>query len=276
MTTFLRLTTLVVGVIAFTGCEVIDVTAQASRARGSFERTLSVNGPVDLSVRTGSGDIQIRVGTTDRVQLTGRISAGTSRDSDETPAERVRLIEAAPPVVQEGNVIRIGDTQGDERYNNVSISYELVVPPNTQIAARTGSGDQMIGSVDGAIRAQTGSGDIHIERAGGSLSAQTGSGNIRAASVGGDIRAQTGSGDVEVTQIARGDVEVSTGSGDVVLQLPADAAYTLDARTGSGSISTSQPLTVQGRMRRNHVQGSVRGGGSMVRVKTGSGSVDIR
>ena len=134
----------------------------------------------------------------------------------------------------------------------------------------------MIGSVDGAIRAQTGSGDIRIERTGGSLSAQTGSGDIRAASVGGEVRAQTGSGDVEVTQTARGDVQVSTGSGDVVLNLPADAAYTLDARTGSGSISTSQPVTVQGQMRRNHVQGTVRGGGNMVRVKTGSGSVDIR
>ncbi len=276
MKTFLRLTTLMACVTALAGCDVISVAAQAARARGSFERTLTVKGPVDLSVRTGSGDIQIRVGTVDRVQLTGRISAGPSRDIDETPAERVRVIEGAPPVVQEGNVIRIGDTQGDRRYNNVSISYELVVPPNTQIEARTGSGDQMIGSVDGAIRAQTGSGDIRIERTGGSLSAQTGSGNIRAASVGGEVRAQTGSGDVEVTQSTRGDVVVSTGSGDVILNLPADAAYTLDARTGSGSISTSQPITVQGQIRRNHIQGTVRGGGNMVRVKTGSGSVDIR
>ena len=276
MKRFLRLTTLMACVTALAGCDVISVAAQAARVRGSFERTLTVSGPVDLSVRTGSGDIQIRVGTVDRVQLTGRISAGPSSDSDQTPAERVRFIETTPPVVQEGNVIRIGDTQGDRRYNNVSISYELVVPPNTQIEARTGSGDQMIGSVDGAIRAQTGSGDIRIERTGGSLSAQTGSGDIRAASVGGEVRAQTGSGDVEVTQTARGDVQVSTGSGDVVLNLPADAAYTLDARTGSGSISTSQPVTVQGQMRRNHVQGTVRGGGNMVRVKTGSGSVDIR
>ena len=276
MNRFLRLTTLMACVTALAGCDVIGVAAQAARARGSFERTLTVSGPVDLSVRTGSGDIQIRVGTTDRVQLTGRISAGPSRDSAEAPAERVRFIETTPPVVQEGNVIRIGETQGDQRYNNVSISYELVVPPNTQIEARTGSGDQMIGSVDGAIRAQTGSGDIRIERTGGSLSAQTGSGDISAASVGGEVRAQTGSGDVEVTQTARGDVVVSTGSGDVVLKLPADAAYTLDARTGSGSISTSQPITVQGQMRRNHVQGTVRGGGNTVRVKTGSGSVDIR
>jgi hypothetical protein len=62
----------------------------------------------------------------------------------------------------------------------------------------------------------------------------------------------------------------------VTLSLPPDAAYTLEARTGSGSISTSQPLTVQGRVRRNHVTGTVRGGGNNILVRTGSGSIDIR
>jgi DUF4097 and DUF4098 domain-containing protein YvlB len=74
----------------------------------------------------------------------------------------------------------------------------------------------------------------------------------------------------------RADVSVQTGSGDVMLRLPGDAAYTLDASTGSGSINTSQPITVQGRLRRNRVEGTVRGGGNAVRVRTGSGSIEIR
>jgi len=262
--------------IALTGCVGIDISAQSERARGSFERTLTVSGPVDLSVRTGSGDIQIRTGSSDRVQILGRISASHSWNSAESPADRVRRIESVPPIEQDGNVISIGNTRGDDLYNNASISYELVVPANTQVNASTGSGDQLIGSVDGAVRARTGSGDIRIERTGGSLNAQTGSGSIRVASVGGEIRAQTGSGDVEVTQIGRADVNVQTGSGDVTLSLPSNAAYTLDASTGSGSINTAQPITMQGRLRRNHVQGTVRGGGNAVRVKTGSGSIDIR
>ena len=126
------------------------------------------------------------------------------------------------------------------------------------------------------MRAQTGSGNIRIERAGGSLHAQTGSGNIDADSVGGEVRAQTGSGSVQVRQIVKADVNVQTGSGSVTLSLPADAAYTLDARTGSGSISTAQPLTVQGRLGRNHLTGTVGGGGNNIRIRTGSGSIDIR
>ena len=271
-----RLASLGMCFVALSGCDVVHIAAQqAERARGSFERTLTVKGPVELGVRTGSGSISIKTGGGDRVQIVGRVSAGSWRDGLD-PAERVRRVEAAPPITQTGNIIRIGDTQDDPLYRNVTISYELIVPANTQINAQSGSGSQEIGNVDGAVRAQTGSGSIRIERAGGSLHAQTGSGNIQADSVGGEVRAQTGSGSVQVRQITRGDVSVQTGSGSVTLSLPADAAYTLDARTGSGSISTAQPLTVQGRVGRNHLTGTVRGGGNNVHVRTGSGSIDIR
>ena len=266
---------LIVCFVALTGCDVVQIAAQSTQARGMFERTLTVNGPTELSVRTGSGSIQIRTGAGDRVQIIGRVSAGSRRDGLD-PAERVRKVEAAPPIVQTGNIIRIGETNDDPTYRNVAISYELVVPANTRVNSQTGSGNQTIGSVDGAVRAQTGSGSIRVERAGGSLHAQTGSGNIQADSVGGEVRAQTGSGSVEVKQVARADVSVQTGSGSVTLNLPPDAAYTLNAQTGSGSISTSQPLTVQGRVRRNHVTGTVRGGGNTVNVRTGSGSIAIR
>ena len=275
MMTAWRFASLAVCFVALAGCDVVQVVAQSERARGMFERTLTVDGPVELSVRTGSGSIDIRTGTGNLVQITGRVSAGGSRDGIDA-TERVRRVEAAPPIAQTGNIIRIGDTNDDPAYRNVAISYELLVPANTRVNSQTGSGSQTIGSVDGAVRAQTGSGSIRIERAGGSLHAQTGSGNIQADSVGGEVRAQTGSGSVEVRQIARADVTVQTGSGSVTLNLPPDAAYTLNAQTGSGSISTSQPLTVQGTVKRNHVTGTVRGGGNTVEVRTGSGSIAIR
>jgi hypothetical protein len=274
MTAVWRFASLTASIIAVAGCDVAHIAAQSERARGTFERTLTVTTPVELNVRTGSGSIQIRTGAVDRVQIIGKISAGWSRDGLDA-AERVRKVESAPPIAQAGNVIRIGDTNDDPIYRNVAISYELVVPANTRINSQTGSGSQTIGSVDGPVRAQTGSGSIRIERAGGSLYAQTGSGQIEADSVGGDVHAQTGSGSVQVRQTARGDVDVQTGSGSVTLSLPEDAAYNLNAQTGSGSISTTQPVTMQGQMRRNHVMGTVRGGGNNVHVRTGSGSITI-
>jgi Toastrack DUF4097 len=255
-------------------CAGIDLSTSAqARPEGRFERTLSVDGPVDLSVRTGSGDVDIRVGTADRVQVVGRITA--SRRSGENVVEDIRQIEKTPPIEQAGNVIRIGNTNNDPRYREISISYELLVPPNSQINSQTGSGDQRIGRVNGTVRAQTGSGDIQIDGAGGGLDAHTGSGDIRVDAVGGTVKAQTGSGDVDVVQIQKADVAVQTGSGDVRLRLPADAAFTLRARTGSGSIDTNHPLQAEGRQR-NRLEGVVRGGGNRVDVTTGSGSIEIR
>lgn len=281
MTAAWQFASLAVCFVALSGCDVVHMAAQSAqseRARGMFERTLTVNGPVELAVRTGAGSVQIRTGESDRVEVVGRVSAGSWRDGLDA-AERVRKVEAAPPITQNGNVIRIGDTNNDPLYRNVSISYELAVPANAQIQSQTGSGSQTIGRVDGNVRAQTGSGSIRIERTGGSLHAQTGSGDIEADSVAGEIRAQTGSGSVDIRQTARGDINVQTGSGSVSLSLPPDAAYTLDAQTGSGSIATPQPfapLANEGRARRNHVRGTVRGGGNTVHVRTGSGSIAIR
>src|SRR5262245_14166490 len=101
MTTAVRFVSLAVCFVALAGCDIVRVVAQSERAHGSFERTLTVDGPVDLSVRSGSGGIQIRTGSSDRVQVTGKLSAGSSRDGLD-PAERVRKVEAAPPITQEG------------------------------------------------------------------------------------------------------------------------------------------------------------------------------
>lgn len=257
-------------------CGGIDLSTSAQeRPQGRFERTLTVSGPVDLNVRTGSGDVDIRIGANDRVQVIGRITA-SRRLLGENAVERIRQIETAPPIQQTGNAIRIGDTNNDPRYRDVSISYELIVPASTQVISQTGSGDQRIGRVNGAVRAQTGSGDIHIEGTGGGLDARTGSGDIQVNAVSGAIKAQAGSGDIQVSQIRKADVDVQTGSGDVRLSLPADAAFTLTARTGSGSIDTTHPVQVEGRRRRNRLEGVVRGGGNRVDITTGSGSIDIR
>ena len=90
MTAAVRFVSLAVCFVALAGCDIAHLVAQSERARGSFERTLTVDGPVDLSVRSGSGGIQIRIGTGDRVQVIGKVSAGSSRDGLD-PAERVRL-----------------------------------------------------------------------------------------------------------------------------------------------------------------------------------------
>ena len=57
--------------------------------------------------------------------------------------------------------------------------------------------------------------------------------------------------------------------------MPQDAAFDLNAHTGSGSITLNHPVTVEGSIGRKEVRGKVRGGGVPIDVQTGSGSIRI-
>ena len=109
------------------------VPASAS-AEGSFQRTLSVTGPVNLDVSTGSGSIQIHTGSANQVEVTGHIKATDWFGSN--GEEKVKRIEQNPPIQQSGNSIRIGHLDDPELQHNISISYEVIVPAQTELRAQ--------------------------------------------------------------------------------------------------------------------------------------------
>ncbi len=298
-------------------------------SQASFQRTLQVTGPVSIDLNTGSGTVNVRTDGSGQVQITGHVKATSwfGGDSD----KQVKSITDNPPIQQSGNDIHIGNSGSSELFHDVSISYDLVVPPNTHLHSHTGSGDQNIQGLRGAveaesgsgelnisdigdtIRASTGSGDIRIQRIKGNVRAKAGSGSIHAAEIAGGFEGHTGSGHIELDQSAPGAVRaetgsggmelrgvngsleatagsgtisadgnptgswnVRTGSGAVRLKLVSSAAFDIDAHTSSGSISVSQPVTVQGSIGHKELRGKVHGGGVPVEVRTGSGNIQIQ
>lgn len=296
-------------------------------SEGTFHRSLDVNGTVDIDLTTGSGNVKVRAGANGKVEITGHIRASGWFDSAQ---DRISRIEANPPIQQSGNSIRIGHNEDSDLRHNISISYELVVPAQTQLTSHSGSGGQEIDGLGGMVDVNAGSGDVHISNIGSTVRAETGSGDMKLENVKGEVRAKTGSGSIRATEIAggfegdtgsghielqqsapgsvrlktgsggieargvRGSLEaragsgeitaegdprggwiVHTGSGSVRLRLDADAAFDLSARTSSGSISMSRPVTVQGMISRKEIHGRVRGGGPQVEVQTSSGNIEI-
>ena len=292
--------------------------ANASGATGTFQETLSVDGPLILDVSTGSGSIEIISGDSQRVEVTGHIKVGAgsflglfTRNSDEKQALVDRL-ENEPPISLVDGRLEVGHLKGREYERNVSISYEIVVPAGTEVISHTGSGSMTISGVAGPVEAKTGSGRITLTDIGDSVNARSGSGGIRADNIAGAFEAHTGSGNVRLTQVAPGDVDVTagsgsselhgvvgalrvkagsgrveidgrqegpwnidTGSGSVRIRLPEDAAFELDAHTGSGGITVDHPLTIQGKVSKQRMRGDVRGGGDLLAVETGSGGIHI-
>lgn len=272
----------------------VDLEADIASATGRFERRLTAaDGTVDLDVTTGSGSVDIRRGNGRDVTVVGVVRAHRGFwNGGSSAEERVRRIEANPPVSQAGNSVRIGYFDDASLPRNVSISYEITVPADTTVRSRTGSGSQRIDSLNGRVDVETGSGGIRVGRAGGAvaastgsgsievlgaggLTARTGSGSIEASDIVGPVRAQTGSGGVTIGGTPTGDWTVRTGSGSIGLRLPADAGFDVDARTGSGGISANHPIELRGAVSRNHLQGRVRGGGPRIEASAGSGSIRL-
>jgi hypothetical protein len=260
------------------------VPALATEA--TFERTLTVNGRVELSVGTGSGSIHITHGSGNQVHVFGRVKSSWG-GSD----EKVREIAANPPIEQTGNIVRIGIHH--ENLHNISIDYEIEAPANAYLDAGSGSGNVTDDGVGENAKLNTGSGSIHATGLHGSFTVNTGSGNIYAEQIGqGDVKANTGSGTIELKDV-KGGLRAETGSGNIKIggtptaawhlqtgsgsvELRAgDAPLTLDASTGSGSIHSEREMLTQGSNDRHHLTGKLNGGGPTVRVETGSGDIRV-
>jgi hypothetical protein len=275
MTASSQYRSLVIGCVATWLMALASVPAMAS-AEGSFNRTLQVSGPVNLDLSTGSGNVQIRSGNSGQVQITGRIKITNWFGGD--AEDRVKRIESNPPIQQSGNDIRIGHIDDSELRRNVSISYEVIVPADTQIRSHSGSGNQIVEGISGSaeveagsgnlkvsnigntVRAETGSGDIQIDQVKGNVHTKAGSGDIRATNIAGGFEGHTGSGHIKVDQTAPGSVNVETGSGGIELT---GVHGSLEASAGSGDI------TAEGAPAGSW---SVRTGSGTVRLKMDSGA----
>jgi hypothetical protein len=290
---------------------VFATAAFASTPQGTFDKTLTVTGPVDLEVLTHSGDVTVRAGASGSVQIHGKIYVNdhwlVGRRQDD-----VHAIEQNPPIRQEGNSIHIDYVN----VHDISVDYEITVPADTTIRTHSGSGDQMIEGTHGNLDVETGSGDVKLTNLVGEVQLHTGSGDVRAHEISGAVRGGTGSGDVELEEAGAGDVdlhtgsgnitvrgvqgafhgeagsgdvtvegtqsgtwEIHTGSGNVRARLQANAAFDADISTNSGTVDVDDPIamTVQGRVQetQKHIQGKVRGGGPLLSVRTGSGDIQI-
>jgi hypothetical protein len=256
--------------IASVGCSV----EAGAPVEGFFDRTLTVNGPVDLDIVTGSGGIRIDTGAGNTVHVVGRIRANNWFHSE--PEGRVKQIEAHPPIEQGGNTIRIGERGGNDLYRNVSISYEVTVPASTRVRSIAGSGGQTIRGVNGPVEATAGSGGVRIEGTGSAIEARAGSGGIVITGAKAGVRARAGSGGIRIDGKPVDAWDLQTGSGGIRMSVTDNTPFNVDARTGSGNIRSDQPVGGIGVTSKHRLQGVVRGGGALVQLQTGSGGIRIQ
>jgi DUF4097 and DUF4098 domain-containing protein YvlB len=247
--------------------------APGSEMRGSFDRTLKVSEPVSVDVRTGSGNIHVKQGESFSVVVHADIRSGHGNwDGGSDAEQRIREIEKNPPIEQDGNTIRIGQTHDSELYRNISISYEIRVPAQTRLDAQTGSGNFSSSGVQLDINGRTGSGNIRVEDTGGRVELSAGSGEVELHNARGGGRLSSGSGDITAQGVA-GALRASSGSGNVRVELsgPGD----VEATSGSGNIRVNG---IKGALRGSTGSGDIEASGEQHgdwNLRTGSGNVTV-
>jgi hypothetical protein len=268
-------------------------TQLAALEEGSFDRTLSVSGPVELDVKTASGGITVTHGSPGSVRIHAILKSDQGWFSSNDVAERIRELERNPPVEQNGNRVRLGYLSGGrELLSGISIRFEIQTPPDTRVQASAASGGIRVDGVRGPVdcktasggieihdvaadvRASAASGGLHIRNIKGAVFARASSGGIEAMEVAGLIDAEASSGTVRLGQTVGAPIRGRTGSGGVTVELARNSGYDVSVETGSGRITIPE-MTVNGSFSRHHIEGKVRSGGPMVSIRAGSGSVRI-
>ena len=266
--------------------------AIAAPADGSFDRSLTVSGPVQLEVKTDSGGISVRRGAAGSVRVHAVLTAQHGWLSSGDVEERIRRLESNPPIEQNGNSVRIGFVREHDLLRNISMRLEIETPAGTELSARADSGGIRVSGVGGRVECKTDSGGIEIEDAGsdvraeadsggihiqhvkGSVYARVDSGGIDAMEVGGAIDAQADSGHIGLSQTSAASIRAKADSGGITVKLAPGAGYDVSAAADSGHISVPE-MTVSSSFSRHHVEGKVRGGGPLVDIRVGSGGVTI-
>jgi hypothetical protein len=223
----------------------------ASSSSATFERTLKVDGPVRLEVSTGSGKILIRSSSAGSVRIHGEVRAGGLFGA--SGSRRALEIASNPPIDQSGNIVRLGGRRGESLFGSASISYTIETPADTQVTAKSGSGDVDIAGLVEPVSVTLGSGTARVDDVKDNVTITLGSGAIRVTRVQGSVSFSTGSGSVKFSQV-REEIRGSAGSGPVEVE---QAQGRVSVRTGSGPIR-------------------VNGASQDVRASTGSGTIEVR
>lgn len=162
---------------------------------------------------------------------------------------------------------------------------------------RSGDGNLKLSGLEGKLNANTGDGNIDLRDVRGDVSLHTGDGRIDVVAADGSLRAETGDGRVTINgrfdglDLKTGDGGIdavanegsklesewrlNTGDGNLSLRVPATIAADVELHTSDGDINLDIPVTVSGRTGNRHVRGQINGGGKLLSLRTGDGSIHL-
>jgi DUF4097 and DUF4098 domain-containing protein YvlB len=239
-----------------------------------WHKTYAISGHPDLRVETDDGSVTIRPGSGRTIEArvttsVWKITPGEVEVRESQAGDRVEL------------TVRIPHRPFTFNSRGRSIHLDLLVPRQVHADIRTGDGNIDIEEISGETRLHTGDGHIEALRMEGTVNAESGDGHVRVQGRFDQLNIHTGDGGVEAEVMQGSHMSSSwrleTGDGSVTLRLPETFAADLQLHTGDGGISMDLPAVRNvGRQHEHDLQARLNGGGSVLSVRTGDGSIRVR
>ncbi len=251
----------------------LAVAASLPARADEWSKTYTLTGTPDLRVETS--DASIRVTTWDQNTIEAKVITSHYKIGE----GGIRIDER-----QNGNLVAI-----DVKYPHHGLNVEwgnhrveilIQMPRQGKVNLSTGDGGIEIDGLKGEMDLHSGDGSENLDNVEGNLCANTSDGHIRATGRFDELNLKTGDGHIDVRAASgstlAGTWKLETGDGNVSLDLPGDLSADVDLHTGDGHIDLEMPVTTSGKLRENEVRGQLNGGGSLLTIHTGDGSIHLR
>jgi DUF4097 and DUF4098 domain-containing protein YvlB len=217
---------------------------QSAAAIGSLTVDASPNGGV--TVKGGArGDVMVRA----------RVEAWADNES------AAALLASQVFIDTSGGQVR---ATGPESANNSgwSVSYEILVPQNMDLNLKSHNGGLTISDVRGQIRFDVTNGGVRLRRVAGDVAGATVNGGIQV-----DLAGATWDGR---------QLDLRTNNGGVTVAMPTQYSAHIQAETGMGGIQSDFPVGLDGNTRPRRLDYQMGGGGGLIHIVTGNGSVRLK
>jgi DUF4097 and DUF4098 domain-containing protein YvlB len=164
-------------------------------------------------------------------------------------------------------------------WRNHRARIEVQVPQETALDLHSSDGHINVDGTTGPAKIDTSDGAVEVHNFTGNIRARTSDGHITVDGVVSEVYLSSGDGHIEFTarpgsKMARGWL-LHTSDGRVEVKLPSDFAAELSAHTGDGHITLDIPVTVNGDLGRSRVRGKLNGGGELLEITSGDGSIHV-
>jgi len=297
--------TLLLGSVA---CD-LEGLAGSTRFEEEFHHSYALEAGGRLSVESLNGSVEIEGWDRPEVDISGRRYASSPEllaalEIDIVATDDAVRIRTVRPSGRRGNMgasftiraprqieielvdtsngsVQVANVEGNARLRTSNGSVRITGFVG-DVEARSSNAAIELDDFSGSANLRTSNGRITAEAIRGYLEAETSNARITArvaeAASGRPLRLKTSNGSVNLTmeQVPTTDVLASTSNASITFRAPATLSARVRAETSSGSISNDFDVMIEGgTQRKNHLTGSIGGGGPLIDLHTSNASIRL-